>query len=204
MRRGLNANSCKINFWKSVAVVDLMMNKQNKRLCQKSIHHGRCGGAFTLLEIAVSVALFAFVLVGVIGLVPAGLKTLKESDDDTRVALILQDVEARLTRLSSRPSEFRDPATFSRSVLFDRSGVALASATDGEEPVVPAGLGSLTPYYEVKVTLHDLDAYPPRVSRKQMLAARIQITWPHGSNEPHSSTHGMMIPMMADEAWPSN
>lgn len=64
----------------------------------------RRSGAFSLVEVAIAIGIFAFVVVGVMGLLPAGLRMRADSAAETRGVLISEELFAAAraaTNLSS-------------------------------------------------------------------------------------------------------
>lgn len=62
--------------------------------------------AFSLVEVVVALGLMSFAIVGIVGLLPAGLRTMKESVGTTVQSQIAQQLinDAQLTPFSSLPS----------------------------------------------------------------------------------------------------
>ena len=57
--------------------------------------------AFSLVEVVISIGIFAFVIVGIVGLFPAALRIRAESALDTRAAMIAQQLMAAVDSASS-------------------------------------------------------------------------------------------------------
>lgn len=57
--------------------------------------------AFSLVEVVISIGIFAFVIVGIVGLFPAALRIRAESALDTRAAMIAQQLMAAVDSSSS-------------------------------------------------------------------------------------------------------
>lgn len=51
-------------------------------------------GGFSLVEVVIAIGIFAFVIVGIVGLYPAALRIRAESSLDTRAAMIAQQIMA--------------------------------------------------------------------------------------------------------------
>lgn len=68
------------------------------------LHSSRRRDAFSLVEVAIAIGIFAFVVVGVMGLLPAGLRMRADSAAETRGLLISEELLAAVraaTNLSS-------------------------------------------------------------------------------------------------------
>jgi type II secretory pathway pseudopilin PulG len=65
--------------------------------------------AFSLVEVTIAIGIFAFVIVGILGLLPAGMRLRAESAADTRAALITEELLASVRTSSNLSSVvFRD------------------------------------------------------------------------------------------------
>ena len=56
--------------------------------------HARRSGGFSLVEVTIAIGIFAFVVVGVMGLLPAGLRMRADSSAETRGVLISEELFA--------------------------------------------------------------------------------------------------------------
>lgn len=66
-------------------------------------------GAFSLVEVTVAIGIFAFVAIGILGLLPAALKQRADSSRETRATLIAEELFATLHAANSITSVvFRD------------------------------------------------------------------------------------------------
>lgn len=86
----------------------------------------RRSAGFSLVEIVLSIGIIATVLVGVIGLLPAGLNASREATNHTVVATILEDVHHRL---EAQPLEL-GPASFSPAFYDDLGVYVSPNASD--------------------------------------------------------------------------
>jgi type II secretory pathway pseudopilin PulG len=59
------------------------------------------GGGFSLVEVTVAIGIFAFVAVGILGLLPAALKQRADSSRETRAVLIAQELFSGLQASTS-------------------------------------------------------------------------------------------------------
>lgn len=171
-------------------------------------YSGRIGrSGFSLVEVAIALGIVSFVLIALIGLLPIGLKHLQESEEAMASNLIFKDVNARVQRLSSRPSEFRDPANRDFVFVYDASGLLLARANGLTEGAPPPGLTHLAPRYIARVRVGNLANYPSHVSSDQMLGARIELFSATrigaDGDEEKLAERGLYLPMLADAAWPN-
>lgn len=68
-----------------------------------------CPEAFSLVEVTIAIGIFAFVIVGILGLLPAGLRLRAEAAADTRAVLITEELLASVRASSNLSSvTFRD------------------------------------------------------------------------------------------------
>jgi type II secretory pathway pseudopilin PulG len=73
------------------------MNSPRNSVIQGPEPLRRRGAAFSLVEVTIAMGLFAFVIVGIIGLFPAALRNRSEAALDTRAAMIAQQIFEGLT-----------------------------------------------------------------------------------------------------------
>jgi uncharacterized protein (TIGR02598 family) len=162
--------------------------------------------AFSLVEIAIALGILAFALIAVVGLLPVGLKVLRESEESMATKLIFLDIASKLDRYTSRPSLFRDPNARSLRFVYDESGLFVGESTTDTLPTLPANTPHLTPAYLAAVTIGPLATYPSGVSAEQLLGVDVKITsllrtGTNGTGE-MLDEYGFYLPMMADNAWP--
>jgi len=69
--------------------------------------------AFTLIEVAISLGIFSFAFIAILGVIPSGLRSMRDSIDATAGARILQGVEAGLRGKG---------AATNATIYFDESG----------------------------------------------------------------------------------
>jgi type II secretory pathway pseudopilin PulG len=88
-------------------------------------------GAFSLVEVTVAIGIFAFVAVGILGLLPAALKQRADSSRETRATLIAEELFATLRAASSITNVFfrdgpsMEPRTTESISLLSRDGVVI-------------------------------------------------------------------------------
>lgn len=103
---------------------------------------------FSLVEAALSLAIFSFAIVGIIGLFPVGLQTARKSNAETRATLIarqiideIQSMRATsislvrgtsVTNATSRISGCDLSTPFSGVLLYDEQGEGLTNEVAGE------------------------------------------------------------------------
>ncbi len=76
-------------------------------------HRHRSRSAFTLIEVAISLGIFSFAFIAILGVVPSGLRSMRDSIDATAGARILQGVEADLRGKGAAAAD---------TIYFDESG----------------------------------------------------------------------------------
>lgn len=118
----------------------------------KSLAHSQAAGAFSLVEVTIAIGIFAFVMVGIIGLFPTALQQRTQGAVETRSAMIAEQLFASV-RTSLQPTAVVTNPSMSNIVL--RDGPALisdnsrnVSLLDSTKPVV-VGYQATTsmPYY---------------------------------------------------------
>jgi uncharacterized protein (TIGR02598 family) len=92
-----------------------------------TLRHPR-GSAFTLIEIALALAIIATALVALLGLLPAGLDASRQAVNSTVVAAVLENVHIRL---QGHPLKM-GPAIFS-PLFFDDHGIFIRPDAEPEE-----------------------------------------------------------------------
>jgi len=89
--------------------------------------------AFTLVEVAISLGIFAFAIVSILGVLPSGLGLMREAVDGATSSRILQSIE----------TQGRQQGSISvGSLYFDESGARITQAADSlytARVAVPAG-----------------------------------------------------------------
>jgi uncharacterized protein (TIGR02598 family) len=124
------------------------------------------GGApsFTLIELVVAIALVAFVLTTILGMLSLAVKQMKGADSNTRVAILLKRVDAYYRSqsftnvLGSPPS-----ASYSTNFYFSYLGIPTNQTTD------PA-------YFRCYVTNVTSSSYGSLTNNLALL--QIQTSWP--------------------------
>lgn len=141
--------------------------------------------AFSLVEVAIALGILGFVIVTVVGLLSAGLRSNQVSLEETRAALMLTMLEADLRNthpgLSNNMSAiFQLPlpyATNANGYAFNTNlppgGFYSVGVNDAEQAVLNPTAG-LRPRYQVSVTYLEV---PPADSLKP-ITARLVVNWP--------------------------
>ena len=92
---------------------------------RRSKNSSRQSGGFSLIEIVIAIGLAAFAIVGLIGLMPQGLTTLKQSRSDSLRAEILKSVANTAKQTDFSPISSLNGTNF----YFDADGVLVASGS---------------------------------------------------------------------------
>ena len=103
---------------------------------------------FSLVEAALSLAIFSFAIVGIVGLFPVGLQTARKSNAETRATLIARQIVDEIqsmpatnislvrgtsvTNATSRISGCDLSTPFSGVLLYDEQGEGLTNKVSGE------------------------------------------------------------------------
>jgi uncharacterized protein (TIGR02598 family) len=129
---------------------------------RRSKNSSRQSGGFSLIEIVIAIGLAAFAIVGLIGLMPQGLTTLKQSRSDSLRAEILKSVAN-----TAKQTDFSLISSLNgTNFYFDADGVLVDSSSDdaiykallGTNSVsVPGSAFPLSGAIEVSVKIHRKD-----------------------------------------------
>jgi uncharacterized protein (TIGR02598 family) len=141
--------------------------------------------AFSLVEVAIALGILGFVILTVVGLLSAGLKSNQISLEETRAALMLTMLETDLRNThpglnGNKSANFQLPLPYTTN----QDGYAFNSAlnsgdfysiaiNDAEQPVLIPGPGE-KPRYQASVTYLEV---PPADSLKP-ITARLVVNWP--------------------------
>ncbi len=167
---------------------------------------GRGRAAFSLVEITLSVGIFAFVLVAVFGLLGVGINAARDSGDDMKIGFIMQDVAARVRAETSNVDLLADPtkmdltwnaaynAGLSYTVLgkttlpTDGAGQPQAAATayytvDGKLVKQSSAAAPTANYYKAAIYIQPLSSYPAPMSVSPatgypFLTVTVRVGWP--------------------------
>lgn len=85
-----------------------------------------CEQGFSLIEVVIAMGVLAFAMIAILGLMPAGLKSFRDTMDKNGQALILQYVSGELSRSWSNTS----PAPYTTNYYFDDEARPLTSSSD--------------------------------------------------------------------------
>lgn len=166
----------------------------------------RYRAAFSLVEVALAMGIVAFALVAVFGLLSVGINASHDSDDDTKVALIMQDVATRLRAETSNVETVADASKMdltwnaayngklnytllgSTSVPPESTGQPGAAATayytaDGQLVKQSTATAPTTNFYKAAIYVQPLTSYPTNVSVTAgggypFLAVTVKVGWP--------------------------
>ncbi len=151
------------------------------RLCS----HGRT--AFSLVEIALTMGIISFALVAIFGLLSVGINAARDSNDDTKIAFVMQDLAVRVRAEASTLTLSADPTKMDLtwSTVY---GNQLSYTILGNTPLPPDGTGQPQPsatayytadgvlvkrstaaaptanYYKAAIYIQPLNSYPANAS----------------------------------------
>ncbi len=99
-------------------------------------HSASASGGFSLVEVVIAIGIFAFVIVGIVGLFPAALRIRSESALDTRSVMIAQQIMAAIDTAPSLSNVtvptgayIGNPATTTTNILNTNSPIVLGYAS---------------------------------------------------------------------------
>ena len=136
-----------------------------KRMIKNTMQRGR--HAFTLIEVMVALAVVTIGIIAILGLIPVGLKSARDTVDNTVAATIVQDI---FTGVRSTFMTYTNPVT--AGVALSTIG-AIGSSTvyfdsKGNGPVA-AGTNS---YFQVNLT------YEQEYTLSTLYRVTAVVTWP--------------------------
>ena len=149
---------------------------------------------FSLVEVSVALGIVAFALIAILGLVPVGMKSARDAENDTRSSLIAQDA---YNRIRAKMTINNDPSSpnFFTSYPSGHAGIPSTNglskvAFSGDTPAAYASVAGTNDYYRAKVVVSQLaapsgppyPAYDPR-SGTDLLCATVEIGWPVNGND---------------------
>jgi uncharacterized protein (TIGR02598 family) len=123
--------------------------------------------AFTLIEIVLSLAIVATIVVGIIGVLPAGLSASREAVNHTVVAMILEELHNRLQNEELKSKAEPYDVSFSPA-RFDDQGIFIP------QDAPPEKLARALYYAEVKVGVWE--TRPAHTSGLRPIT--ISLSWP--------------------------
>ena len=146
--------------------------------------------AFSLVEVAIALGILGFVIVSVVGLLSAGLKSNQVSLEETRGALMLTMLEADLRNthpaLSNNVSAiFHLPLPYTTNTdgyIFNTNKAGDFYTTGVDDSEQPTGLGGKRPRYQVSITYLEV----PPTNSVRPITARLVVNWP-GINATNST-----------------
>jgi len=162
----------------------------------------RSSNGFSLVEVTVAIGIVAFALIAVIGLIPVGMKSARDAENDTRSSMIAQDAYSRLRAKMTINNDPNSPNYFTydpsgQASFFYYSDAGTPSTNglfkvvfSGDTPGAYASVAGTNDYYRAKVVVSQLaapsgtpyPAYDPR-SGPGLLCATVEIGWPVNGND---------------------
>lgn len=141
-----------------------------------SVREPARAGAFSLVEIALALGLVTFVIISLLGLLASGLRSGKDSHEDTTLAAI-----ARTALTDLRTNSFSSLQGLRTERFF---------GYDGE----PLGSGSDRAFYKCRIENlpHKLDWPAPGVASNAVRLSLI-VTWPQGATNANEQAFETMI-----------
>lgn len=130
--------------------------------------------AFTLTEIALALAIIAVAMVGIIGVLPAGLNVSRQAIDHTVVSTILEDIHHRLQNEPLKEGEL----SFSPA-YFDERGVYVPTESDSTDPTTVAE-HKRSRLYRADVKITEWKQRPANTG--SLLPVVVEISWPLNAN----------------------
>jgi uncharacterized protein (TIGR02598 family) len=131
-------------------------------------HHGR--RAFTLVEVALAVAMVGFAVITILGLIPVALEASKDSSDATATSLIAQQLSAELSSHVRASGKFSPtPAGTPLRYYYD---------VEGQPLNMSQSVQAARAYYLALVDIREFASPPAHTSSETLLHSRIVVRWP--------------------------
>jgi uncharacterized protein (TIGR02598 family) len=154
--------------------------------------------AFSLVEVVLAIAVISFALVAILGLIPVGSKSGRDSIDSTRITQIAQEVYQRVranmvSNDATSTSYFAPYAANSASFFYfdsqgGRTGQLLRSPYTGDAPQNYTTVKTTSDFYRARARVALLDqtaSYSTRDPRRQtgttvprLLCVTVDVGWP--------------------------
>lgn len=144
------------------------------RLAARTGSPRNLSAAFTLTEIALALAIIAVAMVGIIGVLPAGLNASRQAIDHTVVSTILEDIHHRLQNEPLKEGDL----SFSPA-YFDERGVFIPADTDSTDPEI-AKEHKRNRLYRADVKITRWHERPANTG--SLLPVVVEISWPLDGN----------------------
>lgn len=136
------------------------------RLRQRVRASGKTTG-FSLVEVVIALGIVSFALIAIVGLIPVGLSSLKDSVTDTTVSLLVTNVREAIVGQPFKAGPL--PALY-----YDASARFLGQATNTDS------------YFRVDIAL----AQPYQsIPNSPLMIANVKVSWPVGSPENDGRTY---------------
>jgi len=148
--------------------------------------------AFSLVEVVVALAIVAFTLIPVLGMVSMGLQSSRESKDDTNIAVMTQTVMAQLwsTGYTNMAKALPAHATNSLYYYFDSSGAPLYDTSTQGTLISSTGSvlvsGTLKANYTCTITNKTPASSSSFAPPSKFAVFRLDFAWPYNAaNQRH-------------------
>ncbi|MDF2375945.1 MAG: hypothetical protein P1U81_06865 [Verrucomicrobiales bacterium] len=142
-------------------------------------------GAFSLVEVVLSVGIAAIALVSLLGMLPYAMESSRDGADQTAIGTVLEDVHDRIKGKILTPGEVDESPFF-----YDQQGRFWAEGIGGR---VSGEVGT-DRFFRVEIELRKAPATAPYRHTRDLHAAVVSIFWPIdkngnplGGDEPKSS-----------------
>lgn len=148
---------------------------------------------FSLVEVTLALGLVAFALIALLGLIPIGLNSGRDSIDATHAAAIAQDVFSRIKANTNSANYAAYPLGTSSFFFYTaegaRTGERLRMQSTNDQPASYTTVATPADFYRAKATVSTFDqsagynSYDPRFVPSgggipTLLCATIEIRWP--------------------------
>lgn len=143
---------------------------------------------FSLAEVAIALGILAFVLISVLGLTASSLRQIRQSEDESRLADLVQKTLLQVRAELAADADFQAPPSpwqsDQRVLHFNSEGVLL----EGNAPT--------NAYYQVTASLSGPPSSLPHLPANSLKSLRLQIGWPwHGgsSNTDNTRSYSLLL-----------
>jgi Tfp pilus assembly protein PilV len=144
--------------------------------------------AFSLVELTLALGVAAFCLIGVFGLMPAGVQTNRNATSQTRATNIMAAVVADLRATPKSPSSWNGTSSqfcislgTSTTLYFDREGRCSGDLAGSTSPCGVSWNPALQTRYQLNIT------FP---STGNLTYAELKVTWPAAADPATATPNG--------------
>ena len=150
------------------------------------MHHHQWRNAFSLIEVTIALGIVSFALLAVIGLLPAGLKSVKNANEQAGAASVLNVIS---TALQNATPDDTDPTKYTATVFSSNTTITFSKVDTPDTPIA-------TPIKWENLTLEGTE-----VPAFKQLSAVLSILAQPTSSTPGRATISVSWSAQANPTW---